>query len=419
VPVRIRAALCPRVAAGRLSVVLHVGLTGGIGAGKSTVATRLAEHGAVVVDSDQLAREVVGPGTAGLAAVVEAFGAGILTPDGSLDRPGLAKLVFNDDDARARLNAIVHPLVRARAVELVAAARPEAVLVHDIPLLVENGLAPGFHLVIVVDAPAELRIRRLAERGMAEDDARARIGAQASEQQRRAAADVWLDNSGWPDEVNAATDALWAERLVPFEANVRLHRGLRSQPRLVEPDLTWPRQADRLAARLSLAAGERLLRADHVGSTAVPGLPAKDVIDLQLSVRSLADADALRESLADAGFPWLPDLTSDDPKPSNPDPRAWEKRVHSSADPGRLANVHVRVAGSPGWRSTLLFRDWLRADEDAKAEYLAVKRASEQAHAGAPNSTGYTEAKVPWFHDAMVRAQRWADTTRWAPPPMP
>jgi dephospho-CoA kinase len=404
---------------GRLRVVLRVGLTGGIGGGKSTVAGRLAEHGAVIVDSDQLAREVVAPGSAGLAAVVEDFGAGILAPDGSLDRPALAKLVFNDDAARARLNAIVHPLVRARSAELVAAAPPEAVLVHDIPLLVENGLAPGFHLVIVVDAPVELRIQRLVGRGMPEDDARARIGAQASEEQRLAAADVLLDNSGWPDEVQAATDALWAERLVPFEANVRLHRGLRSQPLLVEPDPTWPRQAARLAARLSFAAGERLLRVDHVGSTAVPGLPAKDVIDLQLSVRSLADADAIRDALADAGFPWLPDLTFDDPKPSNPDPKVWEKRVHSSADPGRLANVHVRVAGSPGWRSTLLFRDWLCADEDAKAEYLAIKRASEQSHAGAQNSTGYTAAKVPWFYDAVVRAERWAETTQWTPPPVP
>jgi dephospho-CoA kinase len=351
--------------------------------------------------------------------VVEAFGAGILASDGSLDRPGLAKLVFNDGAARARLNAVVHPLVRARSAELVAAAPPEAVLVHDIPLLVENGLAPGFHLVIVVDAPVEPRIRRLVERGMPEDDARARIAAQATDEQRRAAADVWLDNSGWPDQVQAATDELWAERLVPFEANIRLRRGLRSQPRLVEPDPTWPRQAARLAARLSLAAGERLLRADHVGSTAVPGLAAKDVIDLQLSVRSLADADAIRDALTDAGFPWLPDLTFDHPKPSNPDPKDWEKRVHSSADPGRLANVHVRVAGSPGWRSSLLFRDWLRADDGARAEYLAVKRASEQANAGAQDSTGYTAAKVPWFYDAVVRAERWAEATRWAPPPVP
>jgi dephospho-CoA kinase len=403
-------------AAGRLRLVLRVGLTGGIGAGKSTVARRLAEHGAVVVDSDQLAREVVEPGSQGLTEIVDTFGAGVLQPDGSLDRAGLAGLVFGDAEARSRLNAIVHPLVGARAAELVAAAPPEAVLVHDIPLLVENGLGPGFHLVVVVDAPVPVRIERLVARGMSGTDAEARIAAQATHEQRLAAADVWLDNGGWPEEVQAATDALWAERLVPFEANVRLNRGLRSRPLLVDADPTWPRQAERLAARLAFAAGERALAIDHIGSTSVPGLPAKDVIDLQVSVRSLDDADAIRDALAAAGFPWLPDLTHDAPKPPNLDPAVWAKRVHSSADPGRPANVHVRVAGSPGWRSVLLLRDWLRADPAALTEYHAVKCESANAHAGAERIDGYAEAKAPWFDRAMPRAQRWAEDTGWAPP---
>ena len=401
---------------GRLRLVLHVGLTGGIGAGKSTVARRLAEHGAIVIDSDVLAREVVEPGTRGLGQIVETFGEGVVQPDGSLDRAALAGLVFGDDAARGRLNAIVHPLVRARAAELVAAAPPEAVLVHDIPLLVENGLGAGFHLVIVVNAPVEVRVERLVERGLTEGDARARIAAQATDEQRRAAADVWLDNGGWPEEVQAAVDALWAERLVPFEANVRLGRGLRSRPQLVDYDPTWPRQAARLAARLAQAAGERALAVDHIGSTSVPGLPAKDVIDLQVSVRTLDDADAIREALAGAGFPWLPDLTHDDPKPPGSDPTAWAKRVHSSADPGRPANVHVRAAGSPGWRSVLLLRDWLRADHAAVAEYLAVKRESARVHAGAERIEGYLRAKAPWFDSAMQRAERWAAATGWAPP---
>lgn len=396
--------------------MLRVGLTGGIGSGKSTVAGRLAEHGAIVIDSDVLAREVVEPGSPGFTGVVEAFGDRVVGPDGSLDRGALAKLVFGDAEARSRLNAIVHPLVGARAAELVAAAPPEAVLVHDIPLLVENGLGPGFHLVIVVDTPVDVRVERLVERGLTEDDARARIAAQATDEQRRAAADVWLDNSGWPEEVQAAVDALWAERLVPFEANIRLHRGLRSRPLLVEYDPTWPRQAERLAARLALAAGERALAIDHIGSTSVPGLAAKDVIDLQVSVRSLADADAVRDALAAAGFPWLPDFTSDDPKPPNLDPGAWTKRVHSSADPGRLANVHLRAAGSPGWRSALLFRDWLRADAAAVTEYLAAKRESAHAHAGAERIDGYVRAKAPWFDLAIPRAERWAAGTGWAPP---
>jgi dephospho-CoA kinase len=140
------------------------------------------------------------------------------------------------------------------------------------------------------------------------------------------------------------------------------------------------------------------------------------VIDLQVSVRSLDDADAVRDALGAAGFPWLPDLTSDSPKPSHPDPAAWAKRVHSSADPGRLANVHLRAVGSPGWRSTLLFRDWMRADPAAVANYLAVKRGSAHAHAGAERADGYTRAKAPWFDLAMPRAERWAAGTGWTPP---
>jgi dephospho-CoA kinase len=397
---------------GRLAAVLRVGLTGGIGAGKSTVAARLAEHGAVVIDSDVLAREVVAKGTEGLAKVVEAFGEGVLRPDGELDRTALAAVVFNDDEARARLNAIVHPRVRARSAELSAAAAPDAVLVHDIPLLVENGMAPAFHLVLVVDAPVEVRVRRLMARGLAEADARARIAAQASDEQRRAAADVWLDNGGWPEEVQAAVDALWAERLVPFEANVRLHRPERWQPLLVDPDPTWPEQARRLSARISLASGG--WRVDHIGSTAVPGLPAKDVLDLQLAVPSMADADAIDGALAGAGFPRVDGVDADNPKPSEPDPARWRKRFHQSADPGRLVNLHVRVQGSPGWRYALLTRDWLRADAGAREEYLRLKRTVAQAH---PDDRGaYADAKEPWFDEAMTRAEDWATRTGWTPP---
>src|SRR3954470_23041384 len=171
--------------------MLRVGLTGGIGSGKSTVAGRLAEHGAVVIDSDKLAREVVEPGTPGLAELVEAFGDGILAGDGTLDRAELARRAFADDASRARLNGITHPKIGARTAELMAAAPEDAVVVHDVPLLVENGLGPNYHLVIVVDAPGQTRVHRLVEaRGMSEVDVRARIEAQAGEDARRAAADV-------------------------------------------------------------------------------------------------------------------------------------------------------------------------------------------------------------------------------------
>ncbi|MGY1603779.1 dephospho-CoA kinase [Geodermatophilus sp. SYSU D00815] len=195
--------------------MLNIGLTGGIGSGKSTVSALLAERGAVVVDADRIAREVVEPGTPGLAAVVEAFGDGVLGPDGALDRPALAAVVFADPQARARLDGIVHPLVRARAAELAAAAPPDAVLVHDIPLLVETGQAGRYDLVLVVEADLGTRVARLVRRGLAEPDARARIAAQATDEQRRAVADVVLDNSGTREELAAQVDRFWTERVVP------------------------------------------------------------------------------------------------------------------------------------------------------------------------------------------------------------
>ena len=192
--------------------MLRIGLTGGIGAGKSAVAHRLAEHGAIVVDSDRIAREVVEPGTPGLASVVAEFGAEVLRADGSLDRDRLGALVFGDDAARSRLNAIVHPLVGRRAAELAAAAPEGAVLVHDIPLLVENNLAAGFDLVLVVEAPVELRVARLVrDRGMTEEAARARIAAQASDAERRAVADVLLHNDGTLAELREQVDKVWTE----------------------------------------------------------------------------------------------------------------------------------------------------------------------------------------------------------------
>ncbi|MDQ3466044.1 MAG: dephospho-CoA kinase [Actinomycetota bacterium] len=193
-----------------------VGLTGGIGAGKSAVAARLAEHGALVVDADVVAREVVAPGTEGLAAVVAAFGSGVLADDGSLDRQRLGALIFADDEARARLNAIVHPLVSQRSAELAADAPDEAVVVHDVPLLVENALAPAYDVVVVVLADENARIQRLRDtRGMREEEARARMAAQTTDDQRRAVADAVLDNSGTLADLHRQVDDLWRDRLAP------------------------------------------------------------------------------------------------------------------------------------------------------------------------------------------------------------
>lgn len=195
--------------------MLRIGLTGGIGSGKSTVAVLLAARGAVVVDADRIAREVVEPGTPGLAAVVAAFGDDVVTADGALDRPALAAVVFADPEARARLDGIVHPLVRERAVELMADLPQDAVVVQDVPLLVETGQAGAFDLVLVVQADLETRVERLIERGMTEEDARARIAAQATDEQRRAVADVVLDNSGTPEELAEQVDRFWTERVSP------------------------------------------------------------------------------------------------------------------------------------------------------------------------------------------------------------
>lgn len=194
--------------------MLTVGLTGGIGSGKSEVARMLAGYGAVVVDADALARDALAPGTRGLAQVVEEFGTDVLAADGSLDRARLAERVFGDDAARARLEAIVHPVVGARSAELIAAAPADAVVVYDVPLLAEKGLADAYDLVVVVEAPKEVRVQRVVQaRGMRADDVRARIAAQATPEQRAAVADVVLDNGGTRDELEAQVGELWAEIL--------------------------------------------------------------------------------------------------------------------------------------------------------------------------------------------------------------
>ncbi|MBJ6646658.1 dephospho-CoA kinase [Streptomyces griseoincarnatus] len=192
--------------------MLTVGLTGGIGAGKSEVSRLLVERGAVLIDADRIAREVVEPGTPGLAAVVEAFGEEILAEDGGLDRPRLGALVFNDPDKLATLNSIVHPLVGARSRELEEAAPEDAVVVHDVPLLTENGLARLYDVVIVVDASTGTQLDRLVRlRGMSEEDARARMAAQATREQRRAVADIVIDNDVPLDALEHRVEEVWAD----------------------------------------------------------------------------------------------------------------------------------------------------------------------------------------------------------------
>ncbi|AGZ53725.1 dephospho-CoA kinase [Mycobacterium kansasii] len=407
--------------------MLRIGLTGGIGSGKSVLSTTFAQCGGIIVDGDVLAREVVEPGTEGLAALVDAFGDDILLPSGALDRPALAAKAFRDDEARTRLNGIVHPLVARRRAEIIAAVAQDAVVVEDIPLLVESGMASLFPLVVIVHADAEQRVRRLVEqRGMSEADARARIAAQATDEQRREVADVWLDNSGSVEVLVERARDVWYNRILPFAHNLSERRIVRPPARLVPADPSWPDQARRIVNRLKTAAGHRALRVDHIGSTAVPGYDAKDVIDIQITVESLAVADELADSLLSAGYPRLEHITQDVPKADarstvdhydhSSDAALWHKRFHASADPGRPTNVHIRVDGWPNQQFALLFVDWLRANSGVRADYLSLKRvAEESAASGAGDIAHYVAAKEPWFLDAYRRAWDWADSVGWRP----
>ncbi|GAB91892.1 dephospho-CoA kinase [Gordonia rhizosphera NBRC 16068] len=316
--------------------VIRLGLSGGIGAGKSTVAKTFIERGAYLIDADKIAREVVEPGTPGLAALVEAFGAEILTDDGSLDRPALAAKAFVDEEQRQKLNAITHPLVGARTRELLEAAPDDAIVVQDIPLLVEGNMAPFFHLVVMVHADAETRVERLTTaRGMPEDDARARIAAQATDEQRRAVSDVWMDNSGTTEDLANAAATLWSERLVAFERNVRARRPAQPLVHLVAADPDPSTLGTRLVNRLWAILGDK---ATAITQTATDTLASEaETLGLELSPADLTApevsvtlAPAVRgvaELLADGGFPRVD----------------GEVDVYASADPGRPGVVRTIV----------------------------------------------------------------------------
>ena len=194
----------------------RVGLTGGVASGKSAVAALLRELGAVVIDSDQLAREVVEPGSPGLAAVVEEFGETVLTGDGHLDRAALGSLVFGEEASRRRLEGILHPLIRARAAEAEAEAGSGALVVHDIPLLVETGQADRFDAVLVVDVPVETQVERMVrDRGWSAEDARSRVAAQADREERRAVATHVIDNTGTHDDLRERVTEVVGELVSP------------------------------------------------------------------------------------------------------------------------------------------------------------------------------------------------------------
>lgn len=287
--------------------MLSIGLTGGIAAGKSLLATRFKDLGAVLIDADKLAREAVAPGTPGLAAVVRHFGETVLRCDGSLDRTALGSTVFGDASAREALSGIVHPLVRAAAQALKDDAGPGTIVVQDIPLLVETGQGPNFHLVVVVQAPERLRLERMVrDRGMAEADALARMAAQASDEQREAVADVVIVNEGSPDGVLSVLDRLWHERLLPYAANLAARTPAETAGGAgcaTEVRTPGEAQLKRQRARIGHAVGE--LAAFVEPEPAAQGSSgAGDCLFLQGA--GDASSDRLMSELAGAGFFPLP-----------------------------------------------------------------------------------------------------------------
>jgi len=396
--------------------MLRVGLTGGIGSGKSTVAQRFRELGALVIDADQLAREVVGVGSAGLGAIRERFGEAVLGADGSLDRAALGEIVFGDPQARQHLESITHPLIRARTRSLMKSAPPGKIVVHDVPLLVELDMGAAYHLTVVVGADEDRRMARLTgKRGLTEADVRARIAAQATDHDRRAAADAWLDNNGTVPELLVQVEALWQERMLGFNDNLLTGSASKGPqiPTLVPYDDSWPAAAARLMQRVSVALGARAVAVEHIGSTSVPGLAAQEVIDLEIAVPRLSDADSPEfvKALADKGFPRAEGNSGDPVQPWAPDPASWAKRFHGSADPGRAAHLHVREHGSPGWVSALMFRDWLVANPAERDHYGDLKRALAQTQ---PTTEDYAVAKEAWVGQALERERAWARDTGWS-----
>lgn len=282
--------------------MLILGLTGGIGAGKSTVSAELARLGAEVIDADKIAREVVAPGTPGLDMLAAEFGEEIIDANGELDRAALAERAFASQERTAALNSITHPLIGERTVEMFAQAPSDAIVVHDVPLLVEGGMEPGYNLVLVVDTPEHIRLQRLVElRGLSESNAQSRISKQATDEQRHASADVLLDNSGSEEALVDQVRSLWDRRLVVMAKNLEHHHPVLPTDVVVDFRPQWVGEARREIARLHHRIGDLSETITHVGPTAQDG-PAVDLIDIEIVPTSPDDIDSIRGRLRDAGY---------------------------------------------------------------------------------------------------------------------
>lgn len=342
--------------------MLRIGLTGGIGAGKSTVAGLLADRGAEVIDADAIARDVVAPGEPLLDVLAEAFGDDIIAADGGLDRAALAAVAFADPESTARLGALMHPVIRDRTQERFAASTAE-VVVHDVPLLVENHMEVGYHLSLLVDVPAEVRLERLvATRGMDRTDAETRIARQADDAQRRAACDVIIANTGTVAATEAVVDRLWTERLKPFAANLAAGRPARREAEATgeEPAETRSLKAgadevgshlggrrdgdsERLIAKLRHGTGEEFPIASADASPTGP-------IRLELTVPDASVAEALSPRLSALGFPPVAEGAAATLPDGGPGSAAGVGAAdtgaiarHANADPGLPVDLTVRI----------------------------------------------------------------------------
>jgi dephospho-CoA kinase len=302
--------------------MLHVGLTGGIASGKSTVAAILVELGGVLIDADRIARDVVEQGTPGLEAVKQAFGHEVLRADGTLDRQRLAQRVFADTDALRTLNGIVHPLVREETQARIAQLPSDAVVINDVPLIVENGMAAQYHLVVVVGASVSVRVERAVARGLSREQASARIAAQADDDARRRVADVWLDNEGSEDELRSVVELLWRARIVPFAENLAAGHWAEPGESTGAPQSGRADAVERLIARIARAGEGRLTR---VREKRRGGEPRLDVIELRARA---ADPELPGEALLPAGFVPV------------------RRAMFANADPGRPAVLKIKPGGS-------------------------------------------------------------------------
>ena len=256
-----------------------------------------------MIDADKIAREVVAPGTPGLDMLAAEFGEEIISANGELDRAALAERAFASQERTAALNSITHPLIGERTIEKFAQAPSDAIVVHDVPLLIEGSMEPGYHLVLVVDTPEEIRLQRLVDlRGVPEADARSRISAQATDEQRRASADILFDNSGTEQALIEQVRAVWDGRLVAMANNLEHHHAVHPNDGIVDPRREWADEARREIARLRHRIGDLSESISHVGPTA-SGEPAIDLIDIEIVPRSEGDAaNSIRARLEEAGY---------------------------------------------------------------------------------------------------------------------